>query len=83
MKFIAPEWVQGLARSLEHKYKAEVGNTNMLDLMVEFWMDDCTDSVEFFGDIGATTLEIKAWLYNQGDDTYENDLVEEFQAIVA
>jgi uncharacterized protein (DUF305 family) len=74
----APEWIQGLSSSLEEKYMREVRNTNFLDLWVEYWIDHYQDAIDMFNEIGATHLEIKAWLYSKGNDIFEEDLKEEY-----
>jgi hypothetical protein len=82
MKFIAPQWVESLARNLEAKYRAEVGNINLLDLWIKFWLDDSSEAYEFFEDIGAEGIEIKAWLYTKGNEEFEQDLLDEFATVV-
>ena len=76
LAYVAPMWVESLAQSLENKYRAEVGNTNLLDLMVEYWIDHQDYAFEFMNDIGASSLEIKAWLYSKGNDMFEDELQE-------
>ena len=82
IKFIAPKWVEGLAKNLEAKYKSEVGNINFLDLWVDFWYQGMEDALAFFSEIGAEDIEIKAWLYMKGNDLYEQDLLDEFASVI-
>ncbi len=77
---MAPQWVKGLANSLENKYKAKYQYTNFLDVWVDWWADDCLDAMECFCDVGVTGIEIKAWLYIKGNDVFEDDLIDEFRA---
>jgi len=80
MMQMAPQWVTGLANSLENKYKAKFQYTNFLDVWVDWWANDSKDAIEFFDQLGATEAELKAWLYMKGDDQYEDDLIDEFKA---